>query len=556
MPTHVVPHEKTLQDARRQTWLRTDAGLLAACTCMALFWLCACVFLIGMRYEVNDDACLSNIAAGAFGEESQYLIYSNILFGYLCKALLWIWPGANWYVLLSLALCCVAMGAIGWVLCSRLGKRAGMVLYALCLLLVGSDLFCSFQYTKNSALLLVAGAVVIAQTFPEKRALFWLGAALFFAGSLVRFECFIPAVAIACPLFAYRIWKLEARRRVRAVISVLLLFGCCMGARGADRLSYENNPQWAGFLPFNEARMELSDYKFPFLEDRTEFYNLGFDDADYALLAQWNFYDTEHFSAERLAALNDTIVMPPWTAQMRHYLVRLPQRLFLSGPGLFFLLGVGCFLLGTTKRKLLFGLATMGIVLGGLFLLQYQGRTVYRVEAALLLIGGCCLLAFCAPIVGMRKRAVAAGAVLCALQAVAAVWLLVDRYEANAYYLQTRLEAPAVTDAMTQDQEHLYLLDTAAFDAAMGYDVFRPRTQGYFSNIVFMGSWLCESGFARETLERYGMENPLRDLPDSDAVLYLIQPPLAVSDYLKKYDAAIQLEADTCGGVAVYRAVR
>ena len=57
----------------------------------ALVWLA-----FGVRYEVNDDATLCNIAAGAYGEDSQYLVYINILIGYFLKPFYWVLPGVNW----------------------------------------------------------------------------------------------------------------------------------------------------------------------------------------------------------------------------------------------------------------------------------------------------------------------------------------------------------------------------------------------------------------------------------------------------------------------------
>ena len=41
----------------------------------------------GIRYTTNDDATISNLAAGAYGPDRIHLLYVNILFGCLLRPL-------------------------------------------------------------------------------------------------------------------------------------------------------------------------------------------------------------------------------------------------------------------------------------------------------------------------------------------------------------------------------------------------------------------------------------------------------------------------------------
>ena len=72
--------------------------LLMVLCIYALVWI-----LFGVRYEVNDDAILSNIAAGAYGRDTQYLVYINILIGWFLKPFFTLLPGLNWLYLLQSA---------------------------------------------------------------------------------------------------------------------------------------------------------------------------------------------------------------------------------------------------------------------------------------------------------------------------------------------------------------------------------------------------------------------------------------------------------------------
>ena len=60
---------------KKVQWLKLLFPWILVLAVYALVWL-----FLGVRYEVNDDATLCNIAAGAYGEESQYLGISSSRF--------------------------------------------------------------------------------------------------------------------------------------------------------------------------------------------------------------------------------------------------------------------------------------------------------------------------------------------------------------------------------------------------------------------------------------------------------------------------------------------
>ena len=65
---------------------------------ISLLYFLSCILLGKLYYSTNDDTIMNMIAAGAYGESSQYLIYNNIIFGYILKVLYTIIPGINWYL--------------------------------------------------------------------------------------------------------------------------------------------------------------------------------------------------------------------------------------------------------------------------------------------------------------------------------------------------------------------------------------------------------------------------------------------------------------------------
>ena len=69
---------------------------------ITLFAICFVCWLVSILFGKlafsDDDLCLNFIAVGAYGPDSQYMIYSNILFGYFLKILYSIFPMINCYL--------------------------------------------------------------------------------------------------------------------------------------------------------------------------------------------------------------------------------------------------------------------------------------------------------------------------------------------------------------------------------------------------------------------------------------------------------------------------
>ncbi|MBR4831016.1 MAG: hypothetical protein IKZ97_00145, partial [Butyrivibrio sp.] len=83
---------------------------------ISLVFFISCILLGNLCYSTNDDTIMNLIAAGACGESSQYLIYNNIILGYLFKILYITIPGVNWYLWIYLIFNLLAVVTLSIVL--------------------------------------------------------------------------------------------------------------------------------------------------------------------------------------------------------------------------------------------------------------------------------------------------------------------------------------------------------------------------------------------------------------------------------------------------------
>lgn len=480
----------------------------------------ATALVFGVRYEVNDDAILANIAAGAYGPDTVHLVYINILLGWLLKPLYLLAPGLNWLYVFQTAAVLAALGVLCRALWRGLGPGRGMLACCLLLWLIGVDLFSSFQYVKNSGVLLVAGFVLLAQNLGAWNKGTAGGLVFVLLGSMLRFQNFAAVGALAAAALLWRFGQLDHRSRRRAAAVMAALLALVLGAKAVDAAAYRLDAGWAAYARYNAARTQISDFLIQNLDSSAPVEALGYTNNDCTMLASWSYYDPEVFGIEALETLGRALPGRSVKAVVRDT-VKECAALLWNAPFCYLLAGVALLWLFFSGRR---GrgafLATMAM-LGTLVLyLAWKGRFVHRVEFVLVLAAS----AFGALCCTGRENAVPVPrrVLLCGAAALVLVCMpsYLALYEDQKSYLATRVDQPAYTE-FSQDKAHLYLADADAIDSLAGYDVLHPRPAGFFSNVVELGGWLSGAPHRIETLRAYGVENPYASLAKSDGIYLL-----------------------------------
>lgn len=250
-------------------------------------------------WENNDDVAMSMIAHGyglaAYG--SPHLVFSNVLWGYLVRAI----PTINGVLGYSIATLAILL-AVSWAtlyFLLRLGSGYLLGLLAVALIIARPTLFP--QFTANAGLLTVA-AVIGWQIYAR------LGGAgnllvaclLAFLGYLVRSREFLLVLGVALPLLPWR-----AIREQRQMQIAFLLLGMAIASAAAfDRWSY-SGPEWQHFLEFNSARIPFTDYSAGWhLKQHPEIMvRHGYSQNDIDLIGNWFFVDPQIADPKSLNAM-------------------------------------------------------------------------------------------------------------------------------------------------------------------------------------------------------------------------------------------------------------
>ena len=496
-----------------------------ACIGAAILVYAAVCLTCGSYYATNDDPAIANISAGAFGEQSEMLIYVNVLLGLLFKALYKI-AFLPWFYIISILLVILALGTIGFVITDRIKGACGVLVYAALLLTVGVDLFALVTYTKNAVLIISAGLLLIIWSRGKKGVAAWLGVLLFAVGSLVRFNVVIPSLGVFLPAIALMfVRKGNQRAKTRAVACLFVGLVLVMGCHLYDTAYYENDEDWQGFTEYNAARTDFVDYKLTFAGKYGgiyDYYDLGISKTEYDLIRTWNANDPDYFTAELFRELSDATVKPTLMQNIRDYFATFADIAFRNVHYVALILcGVIVFISLHGFEKL-FAAATVLFAFGGMGLLSFIGRLIDRSEEAIVMASCCALLAMLPSAVKSPAEETAGShkphAMMPEMRSKIISWVAVAAIVAAVPYAvvakNTNIDAKGrgassrwVVETISENKQYLYLLGSEYIDAIHGREVLNTLEPGALDNVVFLGSWMSQSGFEKQTLARFGETN-------------------------------------------------
>ena len=474
--------------------------------------------LYGIRYQTNDDATLSNIAAGAYGD-TLHMVYVNVLFSLLLRPLYAI-KFANWYVIVQLVLVVVSIAVIIYILMEEMGTISGFLTGALLMVAFGGHIFYSFQYTECSAIMLSAGLLLIVHNLGKFNKWTWLGIFFSLMGSLVRWQSFYLVGAMSSFMLIYKFFCTDKNGKKNAVLTMVALFAVVFGAKAVDTFAYTMDEGWNNFREYNSARTRYSDFKVYQLDmEVNAFAPLGVSDIDYDMLNTWNFYDPEHFTADYVKEMADSVSGKGFIESLKDTLRTFLDMLSGKTYDYMFWLAVIYSFAHMRKNKGLVSLFGVCAVCGLLFfVLIYKGRLPSWVQMSLIWTYAVFVFYSSAKTAPEFSRNIAVALMIFAFMG----YLCAPYYgqlfaDSESYDEYEELEEHYFTD-MNEDKEHLYLLSTQAISHAAGYDVWNPREEGFFSNMVAFGGWLSNAPHRNEALRNYGITRPIVDAVDNPNV--------------------------------------
>ena len=269
-------------------------------------------------YQINDDVAKIFFVQGVGTAltPNDYVVYSNAFWGLILKSLFTAFPGVPWYGILIYAVQTLSMGAVLYALYLFPDRKLKIVLFLAAYPCLYLYYFIQFQYTQTASLAAQGGLFLAVSLWVNRGkshppAPWLLSGTLLVLSSLVRLDALILTVFYAFPFLAYSLWPTAgpSRGNFLAERKWFLFLTLALTAAGFfyDWNWYNRDPAWREFKAFDEARLELMDYRIqpditrakPFLD------KVGWTPNDLRMFNDWYYLDKDIYSTGKILELAD-----------------------------------------------------------------------------------------------------------------------------------------------------------------------------------------------------------------------------------------------------------
>lgn len=257
-----------------------------------------------LTWETNDDELFNLIAAGAYGfSNSQYLIFINIIYGWMVKMLYYLFPSLNAYLFFMLGLNSFFIICLCLELTENLSVFHSIFVTILINLFLRLNYFSILQFTKNAFLYTIVGCLLILNGIKKKSILkTCLGYLGIILGFCVRWESCIFIVPFFLLFLGFHLARSKSRKSYILPLIILPFF--ILFVWFIDNKAYSSEP-WKYYNSYNKVRSSLLDYGIPsYTEHRSEYESLSVSENDVVMLENWLFSDETVFSLEKLQEIN------------------------------------------------------------------------------------------------------------------------------------------------------------------------------------------------------------------------------------------------------------
>lgn len=591
--------------------------------CLNVVALAASLFVYRPFFEENDDAFISMIAEGAYGTREPHLIYTNIILGYFYKGLYSLCPSVRWHSVLQYLFLFIGLTALTYIIQKICGGKLGRIISVIFTLTVSFEAYVSMQYSKTAAFISTIAYICLLYGFRpnqsmeiregdpavsgasgnadgkarEATILCVIAFILLVYGMLLRDSSFMLATLLMLPLGIFEFIVLIKRGVSKAVVRFIISFAAAACAllifTCINKAAYNGDAAWKGFMEYNDARMQIQDFRYDLLDynrygSRLE--EMGISENDAVLYLTWQFGDDTVLTTEAMKNVLDGAPKRQIIECLKGLAKHIYEDVLIMNPLVIGLLLIITYTFTVLKKRRSRGglivLAASMLLSGGILVYyEYSGRWSHRIVFAAMLVMsvsvmylmigsddfGHCIETRSADETdtenGGSKGVVDNGAAACviALLVVACFAVLLgNRFEYNDY----RRNAPSYRDfleGLSNDEDTLYIADTFTFQRAYRFDVLKPYAEGSLKNFAAVGSWFVNSPVTKRITLSFGYENPytaLAGVPDggSEGGNVVLVDNMYTSEKLKylneHYGDYSFEELPGRDGFALYRVVR
>jgi hypothetical protein len=263
-------------------------------------------------YGTADDINIISLASGYLGGKSlPFLVYSNVLLGFILNWFYGVAPNINWEVWLFIALNFISVLTLVYIFFSHLPDARLKFFAVISVLLSDAYFLINITYTMIAAFSALAGFCLVlwAIQFPraDKRGMLVFGIALTLAASLIRLKAMLIVFVLILPALVFLYFNSSQRKKL---IFVLVLLGTLVASGYIfDKMYLQLFPDWNSYHVYDSVRSQIHDtprnvnvkIKPPNADMNPIISEVGWSKNDLKVfLNNWFFPDKQVYSFENL----------------------------------------------------------------------------------------------------------------------------------------------------------------------------------------------------------------------------------------------------------------
>jgi hypothetical protein len=277
-------------------------SLLVNILLFSLFFLAFTPF-----FETNDDYGMMQIASGyRYGEPTEYLVYLNVIWGFLLKFLYQNFPAANWYVILFYLVHFFSMTIILYIFLKKTRSLYSYLLFTLLFVFFEVFLLSNLQFTTTSMVAGCSGILLLISLVSGWRRTPWIiyftGIVLQIISGMIRYKVYLLLLLLFVPVIFLLVVK---KRTIRILFPFLIAVSIFGGFFAFHNAYYNRDPEWRYYLQYNALRGQITDFRYTRYNENTQalYTAVGWSENDTNMIKGWFYLEQEKYTLDDLEFL-------------------------------------------------------------------------------------------------------------------------------------------------------------------------------------------------------------------------------------------------------------
>ena len=502
-----------------------------------------------VRHGSLDDYFMSSVLTGAYGGAYDvHTYFVGSAYGYFLKPFYWLFPKVGWYFIFELAGTFAAFTTFTYFLIQRMGTKMGVALSTLLLASLTPDFYFQLSFTQCATIYTAAG--ILSFFFAQgKRRFLVLGSLFLVAGSTMRWEGFLLGMPyLAIYLVVQTFIKKDGRRA--GIIALAICLATLYGLHAFDKTLYSSG-DYKHYADYQPVRAYFGDGAYYDRESTyDELQERGMSGADFRLLKNWVFYDTEVFVKDSLLPIIDVANNNLYTPNPK----RMPIAFFMAVSreltrSVGWCWAIFCIFLLLARSRLanFYPWASLGIIAISIGYLLLVNRLAYHVESGIWLYAIICSIFFMPEDILdsnrlMIKWSKVIPLLLLALSAFFAYFGIAEQNSLKKqWHIIEHMQVPAdwqeFLNYASSHQSDVFLLSFEKYKNLGSFNnpPYIAIEPGSWNNIFSWGYWNIHLPAMKQEFLKRGVQNPIRDITHNNVYLLEDNNKPSLQDFYKRH---------------------